>query len=364
MGIYHRDLKPANIFLSRGASGRTVVKVMDFGIAKMLQTPSSVAHVSLTGAWTMMGTPSYMSPEQLVSAKDIDGRADIWSLGVVMYELVTGKLPFDDENPMLLQRRIRFEAPRANPLPPTLAPIIYRCLEKKREDQYQNIVDLALALRPVMVESLSPFGSLPARKQTAAALLDKPQRELAIAEGIMSRSASTESTTIPLRRLPRPIKRRTKRCADSELGYAPTARQPSAVVRPENAQQGDEPEDQVLFFEAGHIAPQAHPRELAEREPTTMRQVRQQIGDGGTLIMESKPSRAPAIRQLVRQMPEHDTQTLVSPGCERIASGAEVFPSTPQQTNAGSKRQQAMAIGIVMVVAALIAFSVVIEWSA
>lgn len=377
MGIYHRDLKPANIFLSRGASGRTIVKVLDFGIAKMLQTHASTAHESLTGAWTMMGTPSYMSPEQLVSSKDIDGRADIWSLGVVMYELVTGKLPFDDENQLLLQRRIRFEAPRANTLPPALAPIIHRCLEKKREDRYQTIVELALALRPLMNESLSPFGSSRTPKNTPRALPDKPQRELAIAEGIMPRSASTESTTIPLRRLPRPTQRGATRCADSELPYARTARPPreessaaisSDVLRPANEQQGEDLEDQVIFFNAGPVANQAKRRELAiapvDREPTTVRQSPRQIGYGGTLIMESGPSNAPAVRQSVEPMPENETQTLVSPGCERTPSAAEVFLSIPRQSNAGLKRQHPMAIALVMAVAALIAFVIVFQWYA
>ena len=382
MGIYHRDLKPANIFLSRGASGRTIVKVLDFGIAKMLQTHSSGAPESLTGAWTMMGTPSYMSPEQLVSAKDIDGRADIWSLGVVLYELVTGKLPFEDGNQLLLQRRIRFEAPRANPLPPALAPIIYRCLEKKREDRYQTIVDLALALRPLMYESLSPFGSLLTHKDTIRALPDKPQNELAIAEGIMSRSAATESTTIPIRRLPRPIERAEAHCADSELHYAPKARPPSnesssslgslpdkPVVQPANStdvlrtaekQQGDEPDDQVLFFDAGlrelaiaeGIKP---PCASAEREPTTVRRLSRPMGIGGTLIMESGPPNAAVVWQEVRQTPENDTQTLVSLGIDR---------SPPNLVRVVSKRRHAMVIGIVMVVAAFVAFVVVLQWSA
>lgn len=398
MGIYHRDLKPANIFLSRGASGRTIVKVLDFGIAKMLQTHSSVSLVSLTGAWTMMGTPRYMSPEQLVSAKDIDGRADIWSLGVVMYELVTGKLPFEDETQLLMLRRIRFEAPWANPLPPTLAPIIHRCLEKNKEDRYQTIVELALALRPLINPSLSPFGSLCARNDTTAVLPDKQQSELAIAEGIMSHRASTESTTIPIPRLPQPIAGAETHCADSELPYAPTVRPPSddslsflgslldkPVVQPAHVSDvlraADEPsedelDDEVHFFDAGDMANQAQPSELAiveeikppcaseEREPTTVRQLRQQIGHGGTLMMGSGPLNAPAVRQSVRQTPENDTQTLVSLGWARTPSGAEVVPRIPRQPNAVLKRQHAMVIGIVMVVAAFVVFVVVLGWSA
>lgn len=396
-GIYHRDLKPANIFLSRGASGRTIVKVLDFGIAKILQTHASVSYVSLTGAWTMMGTPSYMSPEQLLSAKDIDGRADIWSLGVVMYELVTGMLPFQDETQLLMQRRIRFEAPRPHPLPPTLAPIILRCLEKNKEDRYQSIEDLALALRPLIHESSSPFGSLLAPKEPLREIPDKQQRELAIAEGLISRGPSAESITIRVPRLPPLMKRAEERSADSEIPYAPTARPSNdessssddvatvpdkPLLQPANSNPAvpasDEAlDDQVLFFEGGAMISELQRRELAiakglvsrniSAEPTTIRQWSQPMGVGGTLIMESEPSNAPAARQGVQPMAENETQTLVSPGCERsplllvsnagpVFPSAEFFPTTPF-----SRRQHAMVIGIVMLMAAFLAFVVALQ---
>lgn len=159
LGIYHRDLKPANLFLARGASDRLIVKVLDFGIAKMMRPDDKKSlQNSLTGANILMGTLPYMSPEQLKSPKDVDGRADIWSLGVVMYELVTGELPFQGRDLYEVQQAIYHEACLMPEMPSALKSIIGRCLEKSPEDRYQSVVDLAVELRPVMQESLSPFG--------------------------------------------------------------------------------------------------------------------------------------------------------------------------------------------------------------
>ncbi len=107
LGIVHRDLKPANLFLAERPSGKPTVKVLDFGISKL---PASVADAALTQPTTMMGSPSYMSPEQMVAAATVDTRTDVWAMGVVLYELLTAKLPFmADTMPELvgavLQRR-------------------------------------------------------------------------------------------------------------------------------------------------------------------------------------------------------------------------------------------------------------------
>lgn len=207
LGIYHRDLKPANIFLARGASGRTIVKVLDFGIAKIMKPEGDnfAAKMSLTGPGMVMGTMHYMSPEQLISSKDVDGRSDIWSIGVVLYVLVTGELPFGT-NPAQIPGAIRFEPPRPLALPPVLAPIIYKCLEKKKEDRYQSAVELAIALRPLIQESLSPFGAVGARLDPElAAMIGVPPRKSDPGDGLAP-------TVTP-----------------SALEFAPTERQPSVL---------------------------------------------------------------------------------------------------------------------------------------
>jgi len=97
LGIVHRDLKPRNLFLTTRVDGRPLVKVLDFGISKLLEGAAEGANFTLTSTTDIVGSPSYMSPEQLRSARTVDERTDIWSLGVVLFELLTAKLPFDGE---------------------------------------------------------------------------------------------------------------------------------------------------------------------------------------------------------------------------------------------------------------------------
>jgi serine/threonine-protein kinase len=156
-GIVHRDIKPSNLFLTRGTDGLPSVKVIDFGIAK---TKSS-----LTEAGVILGTPLYMPPEQLHDTSEVDARADLWALGVVLYELVSGRTPFKAPDQLQLFAQITETIP-APPsqhrpgLPPALDAVILRCLEKDRERRYPTVAELAEALAPF---APSDAASLPAR---------------------------------------------------------------------------------------------------------------------------------------------------------------------------------------------------------
>src|SRR5215216_337869 len=97
IGIVHRDLKPANLFLTSRADGSPCIKVLDFGISKVTNPSGSGSDMGMTRTQSIMGSPLYMSPEQMASAKDVDPRSDIWAIGTVLYELITGHVPFEAE---------------------------------------------------------------------------------------------------------------------------------------------------------------------------------------------------------------------------------------------------------------------------
>ena len=150
MGIVHRDLKPANLYCIRRPDGALSIKVLDFGISK---STSGAGGMGMTKTHTVMGSPLYMSPEQMESSKGVDARADIWALGVILFELVTGRVPFEGEAITELVLKIVTASPPillgAMPgVPPGLDPIIHKCLEKKRENRYASVSELANDLLP------------------------------------------------------------------------------------------------------------------------------------------------------------------------------------------------------------------------
>jgi serine/threonine protein kinase/Flp pilus assembly protein TadD len=139
-GIVHRDLKPQNIMVDEGGG----VHIMDFGIARSLERKG------ITGAGVMIGTPEYMSPEQ-VEGKPVDARSDIYSLGIILYEMTTGRVPFEGDTPFTIGVKHKSETPRdpgdLNPqLPAGLGRLILRCLEKDREKRFQSAGELAAEL--------------------------------------------------------------------------------------------------------------------------------------------------------------------------------------------------------------------------
>ncbi|NIM91473.1 MAG: protein kinase [Candidatus Aminicenantes bacterium] len=132
LGVVHRDLKPQNIMIDKEGNAR----IMDFGIAR------SIMGKGITGAGVMIGTPEYMSPEQ-AEVKEVDQRSDIYSLGIILYEMVTGRVPFEGETPLGIAMKHKSEVPKDPKelnaqIPDDLSRVILRCLEKDKEERYQS----------------------------------------------------------------------------------------------------------------------------------------------------------------------------------------------------------------------------------
>ena len=143
--IVHRDIKPANLFVAHRPDGSPLVKVLDFGISKALDRD-----LNLTGSQATLGTPAYMSPEQLRASRDVDTRTDIWSLGVVLFELVSGFHPYDAQTFGELVIQVVTQLPRTLPrdVDRGLAAVILHCLERDPALRFQTVGELARALVP------------------------------------------------------------------------------------------------------------------------------------------------------------------------------------------------------------------------
>ncbi|MBN1946328.1 MAG: serine/threonine protein kinase [Bradymonadales bacterium] len=162
LGIIHRDLKPDNILLTEYRGNTDFVKVVDFGIAKV-QEPEGVAQEKLTQAGVVYGTPEYLSPEQ-AQAKEVDGRADLYSVGVILWEMVTGVVPFDGPTAMSILIQHVYDPPpdpaRFNPsLSEGMIAVLSRAMEKEPDKRYQTadeflaaLVDLERRLRQEQLE--------------------------------------------------------------------------------------------------------------------------------------------------------------------------------------------------------------------
>jgi eukaryotic-like serine/threonine-protein kinase len=186
IGVIHRDVKPDNLFVTRHA-GLETLKLLDFGISKAALTARAPdADVGTSTTAFVMGTPLYMSPEQLRSLPDLDGRTDIWSMGAVMYELLSGKPPFHAASVPEICAAILDSQPA--PLPPScpaaLEAVVMRCLEKDRERRFQTVAELASALLPLAPGEARAYASRASCILRASALqLDMTPDSRQAAEG-------------------------------------------------------------------------------------------------------------------------------------------------------------------------------------
>jgi serine/threonine-protein kinase len=164
LGIVHRDLKPANLFLANRPNGKSILKVLDFGISKIMN-PATETELTLTSK--AVGSPSYMSPEQLASSRSLDGRADIWALGVVLYEMLARRRPFFGETmPNIVAQILKGAFEPLDTLRPDLplavVAAVHKCLELDPAARFSSVSELTLALAPFApTESTSNVDGVP-----------------------------------------------------------------------------------------------------------------------------------------------------------------------------------------------------------
>jgi serine/threonine-protein kinase len=191
VGIIHRDLKPSNLFLAIEGGARSV-KVLDFGVAKLADGAGSDPNAEMTGTAEVLGTPLYMAPEQMRSTRGVDGRADLWSLGVILYRALTGKTPFIGQTTpevcisVMVDEPLPPSALRAD-LPIGLDAVVMRCLEKDPGRRFATAGELSEALRPF--EAMGDFpAALSGREEIT-------RRSAAEAAALTASETSTARTT-------------------------------------------------------------------------------------------------------------------------------------------------------------------------
>ena len=195
--LVHRDLKPDNIYLRRRADGTVSARLLDFGIAKLSGLSSPAEQLTKTGA--LIGTPHYMSPEQIDGAANVDARTDIYSLGIILYEMFTGVLPFAGDTLAAVIRQHLLEPPppitvAEADVPPGIAVVINRMLAKKPEERYQSIAAVASDLADIAVDKPPSYaGDLNAKFPTQHGAAPAPVQVHTPAQ----RMAQTEPPPVP-----------------------------------------------------------------------------------------------------------------------------------------------------------------------
>jgi serine/threonine-protein kinase len=197
LGIVHRDLKPANLFLARSSRG-SILKVLDFGLSKV---PDTSSQQRLTESLTSFGSPAYMAPEQIVSAQRVDTRADIYSLGVSLYEMITGQLPYRTGSTAELCAAVVGDPPtpigQLRPgLPTKLAGAIHKCLEKNPRDRFQNVGELKAVLFDALVDPVDAPKTIEMSQMSRPPSSPTPSKRPSKLPTVLTREPSTRTLVL------------------------------------------------------------------------------------------------------------------------------------------------------------------------
>ncbi|WP_437812195.1 protein kinase domain-containing protein [Sorangium sp. So ce1078] len=236
LGIVHRDLKPSNIFLAEREDGSSQIKVIDFGISKALDACALGTDSKLTSTRMVLGSPPYMSPEHVRSARNVDTRTDIWAIGVILYEMLTARLPFEAETASAIFASIVADRPtpprshRAD-LPDELERVILSCLQKRAYQRPQTVADLARALAPLAperarapLERILCAGPGVATVRTAPASAYEPVNLYGPTQELVLRQEATTGITPSPASLPEPRADPEREAAEPDLPEGPAAR--------------------------------------------------------------------------------------------------------------------------------------------
>ena len=272
LGIVHRDLKPANLFVALLPDGGECVKVLDFGISKLPQ--ETIEELSLTATGTVLGSPVYMSPEQMTSSRRVDARSDIWSLGIVLYRLVSGTFPYEAEGMPALCAKVLTDEPRrladVAAVSPALDAAVMRCLARDPALRFASAVELAEVLGP-LVGATTPSVSMPVPPVPPAR---RPRRLIWLAGGLVglavgagylwSGPAGVERQPSPTRAIAPPAPAAAAPSAPAPAAPAPTPAAATADAAPAAPAEADRPAPRP---QTRKPKPEPKPEPKRERRP-------------------------------------------------------------------------------------------------
>jgi hypothetical protein len=320
-GIVHRDLKPKNLFCARTPEGEAIVKVLDFGISKV-----GGEDLAITATQHLLGSPRYMSPEQLRSSRHVDARTDIWSLGVILFELAAKRPPYPASNlTELISNVLTAEAPRLDAVradvPARLADVVARCLRRSLDERIASVDEL--------IAALAPFGTgrpMQARSVANASLAPAESGTLKVASGTFAAANARRDAERTPERQP----------SEAKAAGPPRAASPSAARRPRRWLAGGGVAVLVGIAGASVVAkgtpPVSPPQRASASSPTIGPPV-----EASSVVIESSPAAAVAPAVAARSSASEPTatpRTLAPPtgstgstGSPRASAGGARMPA-------------------------------------